>query len=308
MDKIKRIFNNRNFIMLLSLFLGIAWEDGAYLGKDLMLPLLALIMTISTTTISSDVFRSFTSMFRPALAGFFVSYIFHGGLLLLLNELTIKNDSFWTGFVLLSAVPPAVAVLPFAIFLKGDTSFVLFGSIGAYLGALFTTPLILILFLGSGFINPFKVFLILIELIIAPLILSRILIKTGVSKKIEPLKGMIVNWSFFLVVYIVTGLNRNVILHRPLELVPVLILSILSTFTFGWIIELVSKRLFKIKDSITKSLILLGTYKNYGLAGGLALVFFDTEAAVPATVASTVSIVYIIYLQMKVRRNLSKSN
>ncbi|MDW8003135.1 MAG: hypothetical protein RMJ39_10850 [Deltaproteobacteria bacterium] len=47
--------------------------------------------------------------------------------------------------------------------------------------------------------------------------------------------------------------------------------------------------------------ILLGTYKNYSLAGGLSLVFFDSQTALPANVVSTMSIIYIIYLHRKVK-------
>jgi BASS family bile acid:Na+ symporter len=182
--------------------------------------------------------------------------------------------------------------------LKGDSNFALVGTIGAYLGALFATPLIAVTFLGSGFISPVKVFVILIELIIAPLLLSRILIKMGLARRIEPVKGTIINWSFFVLVYTITGLNRTIILQNPLSLVWVTLIALFSMFVLGWIIEKAGNAL-RIDPKVLTSMVLLGTYKNYGLASGLSLVFFNPETAVPATVTSTISILYIIYLEMR---------
>jgi bile acid:Na+ symporter, BASS family len=45
--------------------------------------------------------------------------------------------------------------------------------------------------------------------------------------------------------------------------------------------------------------VLLGTLKNYGLAGGLALSFFDTKTALPSTVSVVFMIIYIIWLEFK---------
>jgi hypothetical protein len=47
--------------------------------------------------------------------------------------------------------------------------------------------------------------------------------------------------------------------------------------------------------------LLLGTLKNYGLAGGLALTLFSKETSVPATVSSVFMIVYIVWLEFKRR-------
>jgi len=296
-----RFIKNRNLILLSSLVLGLVFEDPAYSLKATVLPCLALIMSLSTTTVSSTVFRSTKSMLIPAAIGAVVSYGFHGGLLLLLNSLLIRDADFWTGFVIISAIPPAVAVIPFSLFLKADSEFVLFAAIGAYLSGLFITPLIFLVFFGAGIVNPVKLCSVLFELIIGPLISSRILIRTGLSRKIEPVKGSIINWGFFLLTYTITGLNRDFILQKPVQLILPVILCIFSTFIFGWIIEVIGK-LWRLNDRILRGLILLGTYKNWGLAGGLSLTSFIPQAAVPATLASSMGILYIIYLQIRTKK------
>jgi BASS family bile acid:Na+ symporter len=57
--------------------------------------------------------------------------------------------------------------------------------------------------------------------------------------------------------------------------------------------------LFSIDPKTLTSLILLGTLKNYGLAGGLALTLFSKQTAIPATVSVIFMIVYIIWLGFK---------
>jgi BASS family bile acid:Na+ symporter len=182
----------------------------------------------------------------------------------------------------------------------------LLGTIGAYLGALIITPLIALVFLGAGFISPAKLLLILGELIVGPLVVSRILVSTGLSKKIDPYKGPITNWSFFLVIYIITGLNRDIFIQQPLSIVPVVVVAILTTFVLGWVIEKIGDFFHYEKAKLT-SFVLLATFKNYGLAGALALVFFNPQTAVPATVTSAVGILYFIWLEMRANRKSSKN-
>jgi len=55
----------------------------------------------------------------------------------------------------------------------------------------------------------------MVELILAPLAVSRLLRRWGFSDRLEPYKGAITNWGFFLVTYTIVGLNRAVFLDRP---------------------------------------------------------------------------------------------
>jgi len=227
-----------------------------------------------------------------------MNYMVLGGVILGLSKLFIHDEALWSGFVILAAVPPAVAVIPFTVFLKGDTEFSLIGTLGAYLGALIITPLMALIFIGASFIDPLKLITIIIELILAPILFSRLLIMTGIARLIEPIKGDITNWSFFLVSYTIVGLNQQVFLTQPLSLFPVAMISVASTFVLGWIIELFGK-IAHLNKKKTVSIVLLGTLKNYGLAGGLALSFFDTKTALPSTVSVVFMIIYIIWLEFK---------
>jgi BASS family bile acid:Na+ symporter len=163
------------------------------------------------------------------------------------------------------------------------------------------TPLLALLFLGSNFAAPSKLALIMVELILLPLILSRILIRTGWTHRIDPVKGSITNWSFFVLAYTIVGLNRDIFLHHPLSLVPVALIALGSTLILGWMIQLAGKAV-GIDPKKLVGLMLLGTLKNYGLAGGLALALFSKESAVPSTVSVVFMIIYVIWLEFKKRR------
>jgi BASS family bile acid:Na+ symporter len=250
--------------------------------------------------ISMGELRSPRALLIPALGGLAMNYVLLGGIILGLNTLLIRDEALRSGFIIIAAVPPAVAIIPFTGFLNGNSAFSLFGSIGGYLGALIITPLMVLVLLGTASIEPLKLFIIMVQLIILPLILSRILVWAGMSTKTEPLRGTITNWGFFLVAYTIVGLNRAVFLGRPLSLIPVALVALASTFLLGIIIERMGD-LLRIKPETLTSLILLGTLKNYGLAGGLALALFSKQTAVPATVSVIFMVVYIIWLGYKRR-------
>ena len=294
----KNLLRNRDVIMLLALVLGVFLGHGAIWTRPFVLPVLALVMTLSTMAVSSQIFRSPRSLVVPALVGILMSYVILTGMLLGIAGLLIEDRSLWTGFVILAAVPPAIAVIPFSEFLKGSHSYALIGTMGAYLGGLILMPVIAMLFIGTNFIDPSKIFVVMIELIIIPLVFSRILIGIRAVRWIGGIKGTLTNWSFFVVTYTIVGLNRDLILHDPLSLLPVALIALASTFLLGYLVELAGK-IFKIDPKITVTLVLLGTLKNYGLAGGVALMIFDKQTAVPATVSTIFMIVYIAWLGLK---------
>ncbi|HUX78315.1 MAG TPA: hypothetical protein VMW10_01000 [Alphaproteobacteria bacterium] len=301
MIKIQYLLRNRNIILILSLATGLIWGKGAQWTETTTLPALAIVMTLSVMGITGKTFRSLRTLIAPSLVGIFMNYVVLGGVILGLSKLFIHDEALRSGFVILAAVPPAVAVIPFTLFLKGDTNFSLIGTLGAYLGALIITPLMAFVFLGASFVDPLKLITIIVELILVPILFSRILILTGIARLIEPIKGDLTNWSFFLVSYTIVGLNQQVFLTQTLSLLPVAMISIVSTFLLGWLIEAVSK-ISHLGKKKTISIVLLGTLKNYGLAGGLALSFFDTKTALPSTVSVVFMIVYIIWLEFKKNR------
>lgn len=299
MTRLKSLLRNRNWIFLLALASGLLAPYAAPMTRHLVLPALALAMAISMMEIESDVFRRPRALIFPALLGIIMNYIVLGNIIIGLSALLIRDETIWIGFVLLAASPPAVAVIPFSAFLRGNGALSLIGTAGAYLGALAIIPLIALGLLSSVTFDSFKLLMITMELILLPLAVSRFLIRKGWEERIEPHRGAITNWSFFVVLYTLIALNRNLIRHAT-ALLPVAAISLLSMFVLGFLIDWVSG-LFHIPKETRTSLVLLGTLKNQGLSGGLALTLFSQEAALPSAVSTIVMIGYIIWLDFKKR-------
>jgi BASS family bile acid:Na+ symporter len=301
----KQWWRNRDFILVSAVVCGLGLGRGAIWTQPLVLPALAVVMTLSTMGIRSEMLRSPRELWRPALSGLLLNYLVLGGIILGLSFLMIREPAMNDGFVLLVAVPPAIAVIPFTEFLKGNTTFSLLATVACYLGALIITPLMALRFWGTSFIAPGLLVMVIVELIAAPLLISRVLLWTSVAARLEPIKGTITNWSFFLVMFTIVGMNRELFLHRPLSLLPVAVIALVSTFLLGAVIAKLCRSLGIDRSTLT-SLVLLGTLKNYGIAGGLALTLFSKKTAIPAAVSSVFMIVYIIWLDFEKRRITSE--
>jgi len=302
MTLLKSLLRNRNTIFLLALAAGLAFPAVTPVTKHLVLPALALAMALATMEIGNELFRKPRALIFPAFLGIIMSYIILGNIIIGLAAFMIRDETIWTGFILLAAVPPAVAVIPFSGFLKGNGPLSLVGTVGAYLGGLAIMPLIAVGLLSSAAFDPLQLLMVTLELIVLPLCVSRVLIREGWRERIAPYRGTATNWSFFVVLYTLVGLNRNIILGQTSILLPVAAISILTMFVLGFLIDWIGSR-FHLPRETRTSLVLLGTLKNQGMAGGIALTMFSQEAALPAAVSTMVMIVYIIWLDFRKRWN-----
>jgi len=298
MAKLKMFLRNRNIIFLLAMAVGLLLPQAARVTQHLVLPALALAMALSTMEIESSHFRRPRSLIFPAVLGVIMSYIILGNIIIGMATLMIGDETLWTGFVLLAAVPPAVAVIPFSVFLRGNGPLSLFGTVGAYLGALAIMPLIAFGLLRSTAFDPFKLLIAIFVLIVLPLAVSRLFIQRRLKERIEPYRGTITNWSFFVVLYALVGLNRDLILGHTLTLLPVALIAFSTSFILGFLIDWVLS-LFHIPKDTRTSLVLLGTLKNQGMSGGLALTLFNQETAIPSAVSTMIMIGYIIWLDFR---------
>lgn len=300
--RLKNFLRNRDFILLLAISLGLTLGQGARWTERLVVPALAVVLTLSTMGVPGSIFLAPRKLLLPAFAGVAMNYGVLGGLLLGLNFLMVRDEALRYGFIIMTAVPPAIAVIPFTAILNGNHTFTLIATIGCYLAALILTPLITLSFIGSGFIESGKILTIMAELILIPLILSRILLWSKMAERVEPLKGVITNWGFFLVVYTIVGLNRDLFFAQPLSFLPAAGIALASTFLLGFIIEKTC-HFFRVDSQLGTSLVLLGTQKNTGLAAGLSLALFSERTAVPATISTIFMLVYFIWLSFKQRQD-----
>jgi BASS family bile acid:Na+ symporter len=296
------LLRNRNFILILAIVLGLAiGEPVATRTEPLVLPLLALVMTLSAANVTSREFTSLKAMPRTILLSLLLNYVVMGGTTLLLAWWLISDKDLWAGFVVMATVPPAVAVVPFSYVLGGNTLFSLIGMTGAYLAALIIMPSVMALFLGVGFFDPVKLLIILGELILIPIVFSRVLLFTGLMKYISRWRGTIVNWSFFVTLFTIVGLNRQAFFGDFDTLLRVVIIAIAISFVLGYIIKLATGALH-VERETSISMVLLGSLKNYGLASGILLTLFGERAAIPASVCTVFGILHLVWLGFRYRK------
>jgi len=234
------LLNNRNFIFVLAITFGLILPQAAEWTKILMIPALAVVMMLATINVPNDYFLNPRAILKPSLAGILMTYMILSGTILLVSALLIKEHNLWIGFVLIAAVPPAVAVIPFTAILEGNVSSTLSGTVASYLAALLIMPLMFWMFIGTGFDDPYKLFRIMLLLIILPLILSRMILYFNWQTKIAPVRGLLTDWGFFIVLYSIIGVNCNLIFSRPLTIVPVACVVFATTFVLGWAIQKIS--------------------------------------------------------------------
>lgn len=295
--RLRRILRNRYAILFLALLLGLLLPGIAHSLRSLVSPAIILIITASTLRTPSNTFLPLRKTLRPLLLGIGLNYLVLSAAILLAGRWVSFNEAIWSGFVLVAAAPPGFAVVPFAHVLGGDVTLSVIGSLGGYLATLAIAPILTTLLLGAGVISPLRLLRVIAELVIAPLILSRLLRRTGITERVEPWIGGIINWGFFTVLFIVVGLNQSVFLREPTLVARIAAAAAVCTFALGGAIHVLARRL-RIVRPLRTSYALLGTIKNSGWATATALVLFGQEASVPGAVWSVVTVLYLLGLSL----------
>lgn len=298
-----KILKNRNFIFILAFALGFLIGDSAGTWiEHLAIPALAIVMVASLVQFPFENFLNFKSLIKPALYSILVCYFVFGAIILLLAKLLIRDNQLWIGFVLLACAPPGVAVPPFTKILAGDEKFSIIGMVSTYIAIMAILPLAGIIFIGSNFVQPLKLIILFIEVIIGPMIISQILIRFKWDKYIARHRGTIVNWGLFVIIFVVIALNKN-LFFKDLKILGIIsLISLISILGLWLLLNLILKKL-KFKSSIRKSLVLFGTVKNGPFAATVALSLFSEKASVPGAIFSVFLIIYLIILSFTARKN-----
>ena len=298
MARIKFIFSRYHILFLLAIGIGILLPQAAEFASVLALPALTVILTIALLRFPGGFFRHPGLLLSGAIWGNVMNYLILGNLIIMASIFLIREEGFWVGMVLIAAAPPATISIQLGNILRINKQAMLSGMAGAYLGAALIAPLIGLGFLKFIPLNYFGLILLIVELILLPLFLSRLVVDKDWDKLIEKYKGHITDWCFFIIFYALAAGTRYLVINRPLDIVFMFVIAAISTFLLGFIINRVGKYYGTSKRKIS-SLVFLGTMKNYGLAGAIALNVFNKQAALPALVFSVVMFIYTIWLKYK---------
>ncbi len=301
------LITNRNFILLLSIILGLSIRSMGDWVKNLTVPALAIVMVVSLTQIS---FKSFTGakiVLRSTLYTILFNFVIFGAIMMALAWFLIKDNDLWIGFVILATAPPGVAIAPFARITGADEKFSIIGMVGAYIASLLLIPLAGFVFVGKSFIQPLNLLIVFAELIIAPMIISQILVKFKLEKHINKARGAIVNWGLFVVIFAVISLNRYVFFRDFRTLAMISLICVITVFGLWFLTNFILKKL-KFKDDTRKSLVLAATIKNNGFAAASALALFGERASLPGAVLSVILIIFLILIGLKPKGKAAKSS
>ena len=292
---LSRPLKNSNVVFLAAFLLGLLLGDYAFYLKGLILPALVLIMSLSSTQITFSELTHIRNYVWDIFLVFIINYIFLSGLILLANHLFVKDHDLYVGFVIMAAIPSAVAVLPFTYLLKGEMMVSLMGSASLYLLALIMAPLISLRLLDVGKIEPMELTLVLIQLILIPFLVSRVLLRWRAFRQIiQGNSSIFVNLAFFLIIYAVIGMNRSIFLNHFDFLILLSSIAFLRTFVSGHLVDLLS-RLFGADRERRMSYVLFGSFKNLGLAAAIAIVLFNERAAIPSAVAIPFELIFFVW-------------
>lgn len=289
-----RYLKNRNLLLLTAFLFGLFFGDFASLFKGWILPILILIMSLSTTQIALEELMQIKKYLRDIFIVTLIHYPFLSGLILLANHFWVKDPDLRVGYIVMAAIPSAVAVIPFTYLLQGEMAVSLIGSAWIYLFALIAAPLISLHFLDVAKIEPFRLILILLQLILVPFFLSRLLLKWKRFHRFQPDAGVLINVGFALILYIVVGMNRNVFFSHPDQLILISAIAILRTFGSGHLIDLLSRWL-KVDQRRRVSYVLFGSYKNLGLAAAISILLFNERAAIPSAITTPFEFLFLIW-------------
>jgi len=271
--------------------------------KPVQQSMLILVMAFSLTEIS---FRGLSprAELRSVGLAFVMSYAVLGGLVLLYAVLS-PDPGIRSGWVIMAAVPPAVAVVPVTSFLKGDVRRSLISEAVLYLLGLITVPGLSLLFLGET-VPVTDLVLQTVLLIGVPIVLSRPLRRW---KAIDEARPTAVSMGFFVLAFAIAGSTRDTLLGRP-DLVGGLAgLSFLRTFGLGLVILAVARVLAISREERIAAVTFAG-FKNLGLTVVLAFTFFGPLASLPSLVCLIFEILWLGTLPLLFRmpaRGLAES-
>ena len=219
MARIKFLFSRSHILFLLAIVIGTLLPQAADFASVLTLPALAVILTIALLRFPGGFFRRHRPLLSGAIWGNVMNYLILGNLIIMASIFLIREEGFWVGMVLVAAAPPATTIIPLGNILQIDKQSMFSGMAGAYLGAALIVPLIGLGFLKFIPLNHFGLILLIAELILLPLFLSRLAVDKNWDKLIENYKGHITDWCFFIIFYALVAGTRYLVIQRPLDVV-----------------------------------------------------------------------------------------
>lgn len=297
----KEFLTGRNTWLILCLIAGLLFNGFSFYLRDYLIWILAFLMTVSLSAFSVSDFVPFSRVYRRMAGAVLLSYLAFGLLLLGVALAIVPADrDMLLGFVFIALAPPGVVIVPFSTLLKADVKHAVVGVMGGYLALLVIFPLTVVLVLGRAFVDYGQLLSLIGYFILLPFLLSRLLSLDRTRAVMNKWRASLINLSFSLIVYVVVGLNRDIIVGQIGEIVKPMLILALVLFGGGWVLEYALRKRSMPRERI-KTLGLLFNVKNTGFSAVTALALLNERAALPSAALSVVLLLYLIYLSLRER-------
>lgn len=264
------LLKNSSFVLVLSILFGLFWPGPAQSTEMLITPVLMIMMAFSLTDVNFSAPPGPGSL-KGSMLGLALNYGLLSGLILLLSH-GLQDEALRQGFIVMAAVPPAIAVLPMTRILKGDMHLSLYSEAVSYLASLVLMPAIIYAFTRQTGVSPVYLVQISLLLILLPALASRVVRRIPLDPVLP------INLGFFWVTYTVIGLNQGAFWG---DIGGVSWIALARTLGIGLSVY-IAARLIGSDRSHAISYTLLGSYKNLGLAAAVSMMLFGPEAGIPA--------------------------
>lgn len=298
MSIFKTFIHQHNFVLLIAIFAGFCIAPLAHNTEKWITPLLIIAMSLSLSKIG---LRKELLLPREILKatsmGLLLNFILLGGLNIVLGYLLTDDKYLIAGFVILAGAPPSLLIIPCAYNIKGDVSFSFLSTIACYFLSILILPFLVYVFLGSTYWGA-ELFNVIFQIIILPLILSRIIRNIKYFTLLKPYTGHIINWCVATVCFTLIGLNYELLTTYSTYLLVAIIVAVTTIFVLGESIYRTS-RLLKMAPPQAISYMLLGSMKKWAGASAIAYVLLGPEASVPAITALVIGFLYYLFLSIR---------
>ena len=222
------------------------------------------------------------------------------GFTLLTGLFFIDNQALWTGWVMLSAVPCAISVVPSALFLKADPKLAVLSLTVIYVIAIALTPLITHTLIGNS-VNPLEVLRYILMFILIPFVLT-IPIKRLHLKQAP--KTLFINLMMFILVFVGLGSRQEFVFSEPMIVLSLVVACMFRIFLVSTVFVLAMKKLGCDRDN-GLNYVTFCYWKNSGMSASLTMGLFAAtmpEAVLPCVVSLIVEAVWFAVLTKYIDR------
>jgi BASS family bile acid:Na+ symporter len=300
--ELKKLLGRSTFMMSLALIVALGLgltgnfpSIAANVRSDITIVVLAIMMTVALSRIPFSGLNPLSnrrSVGRAMLLGivvaaavpFIASFFFIG-------------TPYQLGLVIISVAPFASSVVPLSYILRGDLEHAARGTLVVYVLSIVYIPIVVYLTLGAR-INVLSVLLTVIEVVLLPLILSRLLVKVKIDRDYM---AIFLNSCIFILVFLSVGASAGMFSSEIWLLVMFMGIAFLRTFCIGNVLEAAEKHAgIPWGQRVTD--VLMASYKNKGIAIALVTAIATSSglnigaALFPVTASIVIEVCWVIFM------------